>query len=788
MTSSGSSATYWYDYGVTASGITGAYKLGEQTKYGMNGAAVTTTYSRGVVMSHGASGGGKFTITMGVSIPAGSAGGTICEIPMDAGSIVLAYDGSTDKFSLNGTAQTTAAGDGAHVLVLTYDTSYGAYLWVDTYDDDGSRSNATISDASCVSKTLGDKICFGSGASESSANNFFANLSVAYQDVQFGVAVCTESDVEKAIESFVFSVELAGMPLIEKLKYLANVASDGGTVPVPTITIGTGAGAKVLTGYAALSAAREMGVYADSTTTLEMSGYDSAGQTLACAVDPAYNGKMSVSLAGSKNRLVWTRLQVATDLSSGTVSMPLGSHAFGNGGDYRWFNLIAEAYVNGVPASAGRIHTKLADTPTADSIFKYGETGWNHDVYRIPAMAATPDGQVVMGIFDARYCYQDLGVPLDAEGNGAGSYDAPNHYTGIDIAGVFSLDAGENWSYPQVMIDVPNASDPQTGVKTTAISKDYDIGDPSIVYDPADEKFIMMGITGGGLTTVHGGATAVDVVTYECSLESVRNGAPEWINRDSVKSDIEAALAVAGGFSIPDYKTTWWGNGYLGILQGPGHALVTRAACGSIPANTVVWPMQYVVRESNQLKGGDFAAWKDSGGAWHTTKLVPNSDSKSYVTQEGCITQLDNGSLLYMCKNVSSETRPFYVSSDGENWTYMNEISPSQKCQGSMLRIGEGADGHSRYATVFATGTLRSDIKAYIGTDSGSGSVTWDTENPISIWDGATGQAKDGVGAHGDLVYGYNSLVMLNPTTLGVLFEVNGSIYFTKVDVTDALE
>ncbi len=790
MISSDSLATYWYDYGVTASSVSGGYALGEQTTYGVNGGEVSSTYSRGVIMNHMQLGEGKFTITMGVSIPAGATGGTICEIPMNSDSITVTYDGSTDKFALNGTAQDEAAGDGAHVLVLTYDTAYGAYLWVDSYDEDGEKTNATISDAVCRGKTLSNAIYFGSGAAATSSNGFFAGLGVAHQNVQFGYAVCDEADVETALKSFDFGPELASMPLSMRLKCLANMSPDGATIPVPTITIGS----KVLTGYAALSAAMAMGVYTNYVTSLSMSSYDSSTGNMACEVDPNFAGKMSVSLAGSANNLVWTRLAVSTIAENATsVSLPLGSHAFGNGGDYRWFKILEEPYTNNAPVEVGRIHEKLADRPTTDFIFKKGETGWNQDVYRIPAMAATPDGQTVMGIFDARYCYQDLGVPLDANGNGAGPYDSPNHYTGIDIGGVFSLDAGENWSYPQVMIDVPNASNPQTGAKTTTLTKDMELGDPSIVYDSTNSKFIMMGITGGGLTTVHNGAEAVDVVTYECTLESVKNGAPKWTNRTSVKQLIEAQLNSEYSIQTNDYKTTWYGNGYMGILQGPGHAFVTRAACGSIPAGTVVWPMQYVIRNSG-IKGGNFAAWKDSSGNWHATKLVPSSGgTNNYVTQEGCITQLDNGYLLYMCKNVTDGTkRPFYVSSDGVNWTYHTEITglaSGSMCQGSMLRLGYGSDGNSRYAAVFATGALRSDIKVYIGTDTGSGGITWDAEPYETVWAGATGTADDdGNGAHGNLVYGYNSLVMLNPTTLGVLFEAHGHIYFTKVDVSSVLQ
>ena len=803
LLSSDSMATYMYDFGVCANGVSGGYELTKQTALtrsskNSGGWSNTPSYTRGVIMSHSNNGEDEFTLTMGVYIPEGSAGGTICNIPMSEGTLSVTYDGETDKFSLNGTAQaqTNAAGDGAHVLVLTYDATYGAYLWVDTYDENRDPShpaNYTIAKADLAGKVLSaGKIYFGSGSATTSDNGFFAGLGVVYQNLQFDSSVCDEKDVEAALDAFEFDVELASMPLLEKLKYLANIAHDGGTVPVPAVTVS----GKTLTGYAALNASRILGAYTNITTTLQMSGFDPATTNLICAVDPSYAGKTSVSLAGTTNGLVWTRLEVGTiSAESNTVSLNLGGHAFGNS-DYTRFKIIEEAYTNGATVAKGRIHEMLANRPTVDKIFKYGETGWNQDVYRIPAMAATPDGQTVMGIFDARYCYQDLGVPLDANGNNGGEskYSNPDHYTGIDIGGVFSLDGGESWSYPQVMIDVPNASDPQTGDKTIALTAEMELGDPSIVYDPTSQKFYMMGITGGGLTTVDDGTNDVDVVTYECSLASVTNGAPEWTNRTSVKSAIEAALKTDGGVTIPAYKQGYLGSThpcYQGILEGPGHAFVTRAACGSIPAGTVVWPMQYVLRTGNwAFSGGNFAAWY-SGGAWHATKLVPNSDAKGYVTQEGCITQLDDGSLLYMCKKIGGGTRPFYKSTDGVNWTFLNEIAiaGSEAHQGSILRIGEDSNHYSRYAAVFATGALRSDIKVYIGTDTGSGSVSWGAEPYETVWAGATGTDKSqGSGANGNLVYGYNSLVMLNPTTLGVLFEAHGHIYFTKVDVTSALQ
>ena len=457
------------------------------------------------------------------------------------------------------------------------------------------------------------------------------------------------------------------------------------------------------------------------------------------------------------------------------------------------------------------MHDLLANTPKADGLFKYGDDGTRPQCYRIPAIASTyvpgvtavgitsPEEAAIMALFDARYSYNDLGVPMNSSGAGLTNHAGVDHYTGIDQAGVFSLDGGATWSYPQIMVNVPNASDPKTNAKTTSLTKDMELGDPCIAYDYVNQKFIMMGITGGGIFKPYD--DGADRVMYECSLDSVLRAAPSWTKVGSVLTSIQAALTTAAtadnNKSVPFTpvrgadNANVYGAGYCGILQCPGHAFVARTADATkgISVGTVIWPMQYIHTQNSERL---FAAWQDSEGNWHATSTVTDA---TYKPEEGSIVELDNGSWLYMGKDTvnanTSIVRPFYHSADHATWTSVETVLPqSVRVQGSMIRLGTHTDTHSRYAAVFCTGDdtsretfVRKNLRVFIGTDNGNGTVSWDSANPITIWDGDTGYTNGG-----DVSFGYNSLVMLNPTTLGVLFEANGHIYFTKVDVADALQ
>ena len=379
-------------------------------------------------------------------------------------------------------------------------------------------------------------------------------------------------------------------------------------------------------------------------------------------------------------------------------------------------------------------------------------------VYRIPAMAKSTNG-VIVAVYDCRY-------------NSSG--DLPNV---IDLAENWSGDNGATWSKPRVAVDVPNTNNYQ---------KVCNIGDPCIVYDPAGDKFWLMGITGGGLASSHDGSgnSIADVVLYtrgtgENDTWQEWAGGPEG-NRRSVKQMILNSLAdVEGNETYRDE------NQIRGILQGPGHGIVQRqtvyAADGEtvlMPAGAIVFPMQYFI-DGNFSNTRTFAVYSTDGGAhWNTTKLTPANDN----AQENCVMELDDGSWYMICKGKtqSQKQRQLFRTTDFANWTYCGSITPSEWVQGSCLRIGTGWDGKSRYAACFTTASTRSNVTLHFGRDTSCDAgatrgVEWDLGRQI-VYPGATGGKS------------YNSLVMLDSSTLAILIEIDGHIYVIKEDVSDILK
>ena len=409
---------------------------------------------------------------------------------------------------------------------------------------------------------------------------------------------------------------------------------------------------------------------------------------------------------------------------------------------------IVSVFACAAALSAGDV---IANKPYDD-----GLGGSSGGVYRIPAMAKSTNG-VIVAVSDCRY-------------NNSG--DLPN---AIDIAECWSGDNGATWSNPIIGIDVEN---------TNNYVKACNIGDPCMLYDPAGNRFWLMAITGGGLASSHDGdgKSIADVVLYtrgtgENDAWQEWTGGPEG-NARSVKQMVLDSLAEAEGD-----ETLRDEDHIRGILQGPGHGIVQRqtvyAADGEtvlMPAGALVFPMQYFIG-SNFSNARTFAVYSTDGGAnWTATKLTPASEN----AQENCVMELDDGSWYMICKGktTSQHQRQLFRTTDFVNWSYCGSIQPSEWVQGSCLRLGNGFDGKGRYVACFSP-SGRNDVTLHFGIDTtvddrfGDG-IDWRLGKRI-IYPGSTGGM------------GYNSLVMIDDNTLGILIEADGHIYFITEDIGDIL-
>lgn len=416
----------------------------------------------------------------------------------------------------------------------------------------------------------------------------------------------------------------------------------------------------------------------------------------------------------------------------------------------------------GLPGQSTRVAVTLADDLVKDD-FVDKDNDLEMMSYRIPALATDGQGGV-LAIYDVRYGSGDLGSGT------LGSSTSP--LTGIDLGENFSADGGTTWTKPRLGIDVPNFRNPdgkfQNGSDKSAITREMDLGDASILFDPATQKYWLIAMTGGGL---HCGYAKTDCVLYTRGKEENAT----WGNRTSVKGTIATTLEKDYGVTI--VKT---GNNSNGFLGGPGHGIVTRVGRGEMPAGTLVFPIQCFV--NNNTGAAQCAALysTDNGATWNVTGLTPRTLAQApHNAQENCIMELDDGSWLMMSKggNWSQGRRLFFRTTDFKTWKQLDSINNVIHVQGSCLRIGE-VDGKSRYVMAHQIDpNTRCKLALIFGTDASDQDVgvDWDLDNPVMIFREGTDNK------------GYVSLCLIDASTLGILYEANSKIYFERFDLTPYL-
>lgn len=424
----------------------------------------------------------------------------------------------------------------------------------------------------------------------------------------------------------------------------------------------------------------------------------------------------------------------------------------------------------GLAGQSARVAATLADDLVKDGFVPEDNT-LEMMSYRIPALATDGQGGV-LAVYDIRYGSGDLG---SGELN---SQTSP--LTGIDLGENFSADGGATWTKPRLGIDVPNFRDPDgtfpKGSNKSVITREMDLGDASILFDPATQKYWLIAMTGGGILC---GYAKTDCVLYtrgagaDDKWEAWTGGQEQGHPRSVKWQPIAYALRNTYGIDVNE-------NDARGILGGPGHGMVTRIEQDGLPAGTLVFPIQCFLQSTNFAQNGRCGAIysTDHGKTWHCTDLTP--EGRDNNTQENCIIELDDGSWLMMAKGGfagSQGKRLFYRSKDHVNWTLVQTIDHIIHVQGSCLRIGE-VDGKSRYVMAHQIDpNTRCKLALIFGTDASDQDVgvDWDLDNPVMIFQGDTGNK------------GYVSLCLIDETTLGILYEANGKIYFERFDLTPYL-
>ncbi len=515
--------------------------------------------------------------------------------------------------------------------------------------------------------------------------------------------------------------------------------------------LAAGSGTATLLGFAFAGDPADLGAAGRTTLTLTLSGTGLVpGGLYTLTIDGvAHAARLETPEgAAATGTLTFTGLAV-TDGAQVTLAGPTDVNGSVSVAAGTWGGTGTTAHIAAVVADN---LVKDGFVPADSALAAEGDGA---TIYRIPALATDGAGGVV-AVYDVRYGGGDLG---------------DSRLSGIDLGESFSADFGRTWGKPRLAVDVDNfrANDGSypLGADRARITKEMDIGDAALLFDPEGERYWLMAITGGGLSYA-----GTDSARNDCVLYS-RGADPDapWEGRRSVKADI---LAGIGKSAHPG----------RGVLAGPGHGMVTRIGRAGMPRGTLVFPVQAFVNNGTGDAQCCAAYSTDGGETWRTTGLTPMPPGNA---QENCILELDDGSWLMMSKGGSwgagNGRRLFFRTTDFETWKPLADIPNVIHVQGSCLRIGTGADGVGRYVLAHQ---LDPDTRAKLALvfgrdltadnpDAGQEGVAWDLENPLVIHAGATGGQ------------GYVSLCLLDETTLGVLYEANNQIRFERIDLAPYL-
>ena len=413
----------------------------------------------------------------------------------------------------------------------------------------------------------------------------------------------------------------------------------------------------------------------------------------------------------------------------------------------------------------------------------------NHSQYRIPGLATNGKGEVI-GVYDIRWLSQDdLGVQHNTQVPGTNR----GEWSPMDMGESYSGDNGRSWNAPIVGYDAPNTYDPKTGARSVEASDTNkpwicDVGDPCIVYVPgtaADNPgyYLAMGITGGGLASAGGanknnglllmkrpaGPDGKWVRAFGEDNLAFKNHVFEAMYRAGVREDDSVLNGVQNATDVS--------NQTRGILQGPGHAMVTAVGRDDMPAGTVVFPMQWFWNTNDNWPNRSYAFaiyLKPGSKQWESTHLAG-----PLGTQENCIAELDDGSWYMIAKKSNEDKRYHYRSTDFSRWEQLRTTA-TQRVQGSLLRLGK-KNGVGQYAMAYSTAEGRRQLKVFFGSDivgnDGKHDIAWDMEHPLMVHEGDT----DGKS--------YNSMCLLDGgKTLGFLYEANMHVYFKRIDISDRVD
>ena len=311
----------------------------------------------------------------------------------------------------------------------------------------------------------------------------------------------------------------------------------------------------------------------------------------------------------------------------------------------------------------------------------------------------------------------------------------------IDIGLSRSTDGGRTWQRMRLPLSFAGEG--------TLPAAQNGVGDPSILYDHTTHRAWVVAAwchgMGYGMAWNNSGQGMGPEETGQLVLAYSDDDGKTWSSPINI---------------TPQVKRPEWHF----LLQGPGRGITMRDG-------TLVFPTHYI--DAERMPHSAIMYSRDGGRTWHMHEGPrPN-------TTEAQVAELPTGELMLNMRDNRGGSRAVAVTGDlGATW----EEHPSSRkalrepvCMASLISVAAADNASGRDILLFSnpdSDKARRDITVKISFDGGN---TWPAENQVLL---------DG----GDN-WGYSCLTMVDPETVGILYESSQAhITFQAIPLSDLLK
>lgn len=343
---------------------------------------------------------------------------------------------------------------------------------------------------------------------------------------------------------------------------------------------------------------------------------------------------------------------------------------------------------------------------------------------------------------DSSKCYRIPGLVRTPKGTLIAVYDIRWHgpvdlQEDVDVGISRSLDNGQTWLPMQKVID--------QGEWGNKPQKENGVGDPAILVDPETGRIWITALW------FHGNPGKRAWWASHPGLKPEETGQLLLVYSDDEGASWSAPINITTQVKKPEW--------YL-CFNGPGMGITTKAG-------DLVFAAQF--KDKNQIPHSTILYSRDKGKTWQM------GTGARAETTEAQVVELTDGSLMLNMRDNRGGSRAVAITRDfGQHWethSSSRQALPESVCQASLIRFitRKGKPALAFFNPATTEGRHHSTLK--LSFDEGQ---SWPFQYHQLVYEPES--------------FGYSCLAQINDTTLGVVYEGAGEIYFQQIPLPDSLK